>query len=52
MTNCVGAVIDKMVKRGTGHIVNMSSDSGKRVFMTYFNQAYSQTCLMWPLNGT
>lgn len=29
--NGIGAVIDGMLKRGKGHIVNISSDAGKKV---------------------
>ena len=32
LTNCIGAVLDGMVKRRTGHIVNMSSENGKKGF--------------------
>ena len=31
LTNCVGAVLDGMLQRGRGHIVNMSSDAGRKV---------------------
>ncbi|XP_005111087.1 uncharacterized oxidoreductase SAS2370 [Aplysia californica] len=30
--NSIGAVLDSMVKRKTGHIINISSDSGRRPF--------------------
>lgn len=30
--NCIGAVLDSMVKRKTGHIINISSDSGRVPF--------------------
>lgn len=32
VTHCIGAVLDGMLKRGKGHIVNMSSDAGRRGF--------------------
>ncbi|KAH9494553.1 hypothetical protein Btru_019837 [Bulinus truncatus] len=32
VTNGIGAVLDGMVKRGKGHIVNMSSDAGRKGF--------------------
>ncbi|KAH3843030.1 hypothetical protein DPMN_116537 [Dreissena polymorpha] len=31
-TNCIGAVLGGMVSRGKGHIINMSSDAGRRGF--------------------
>ncbi|XP_071124050.1 uncharacterized protein [Mytilus edulis] len=51
LTNGVGAVIDQMVKRKSGHIVNISSDSGKRGFpglavytgSKFFMEGFSQT---------
>ncbi|CAG2239852.1 unnamed protein product [Mytilus edulis] len=32
LTNCIGGVLDGMLKRGSGHIVNMSSDAGRKGF--------------------
>lgn len=32
VANCIGAVLDGMLDRGTGHIVNMSSDAGRKGF--------------------
>jgi NADP-dependent 3-hydroxy acid dehydrogenase YdfG len=33
--NCVGAVLGGMVKRRQGHIVNISSDGGRKVSIQY-----------------
>ena len=30
--NCIGAVLEGMIKQGHGHIINMSSDAGRRGF--------------------
>src|SRR5215211_5815107 len=32
MLNCVGAVLGRMLERGRGHIVTISSDAGRKVF--------------------
>ncbi|WAQ97992.1 LGRD-like protein [Mya arenaria] len=32
LTNCIGAVLSGMIQRQTGHIINMSSDAGRRGF--------------------
>ena len=29
--NCIGSVLGGMLERGSGHIVNMSSDAGRKV---------------------
>ena len=30
--NCIGSVLGGMLERGSGHIVNMSSDAGRKVY--------------------
>ena len=30
--NCIGGVLGGMLERGSGHIVNMSSDAGRKVY--------------------
>jgi len=32
MMNCIAGVLDSMINRNTGHIINMSSDAGRRGF--------------------
>ena len=32
--NCIGSVLGGMLQRGSGHIVNMSSDAGRKVYFT------------------
>ncbi|VDI26363.1 Hypothetical predicted protein [Mytilus galloprovincialis] len=36
LTNCAAAVLDGMIKQRSGHIVNMSSDSGKKLSIHIF----------------
>ncbi|CAC5390928.1 Uncharacterized oxidoreductase SA2266,Uncharacterized oxidoreductase Lmo0432,Uncharacterized oxidoreductase SAR2567,Uncharacterized oxidoreductase SACOL2488,Uncharacterized oxidoreductase Lin0452,Uncharacterized oxidoreductase SSP0419 [Staphylococcus saprophyticus subsp. saprophyticus ATCC 15305 _ NCTC 7292],Uncharacterized oxidoreductase SH0585 [Mytilus coruscus] len=51
LTNCAAAVLDGMIKQGSGHIVNMSSDSGKKGFpglavytgTKFYVEGFSQT---------
>ena len=48
MTNGIGAVLDGMLKRGSGHIVNMISDAGRKVYykeeIAFMNE---QSCLVF-----
>ncbi|VDI15137.1 Hypothetical predicted protein [Mytilus galloprovincialis] len=37
LTNCAAAVLDGMIKQRSGHIVNMSSDSGKKLSIHIFS---------------
>lgn len=36
VTNCIAAVLDGMVKRESGHIINISSDAGRKVALHQF----------------
>ncbi|XP_014785962.1 uncharacterized protein LOC106880497 [Octopus bimaculoides] len=40
VTNCIGVVLDGMIKKKSGHIVNISSDAGKKR-VSWFS------CIFW-----